>query len=181
MYCINCGAQIPENSKYCPHCGFQQSHNLASIKEKLAEKIIEKEIVRQINEEYQSSINFQFLKKTIGWYLAWVLLHLAFLLIGADSIISGRSDFYPFSEFSDIGDYDIREFLVYTIFPLISLLIISMLITPQAEDKKNKVNSTSNYKSSKVIEEETNSLFIGITLFFGIIIFVIIYLMFIAA
>lgn len=180
MYCINCGAQIPENSKYCPHCGFQQSHNLASIKEKLAEKIIEKEIVRQINEEYQSSMNFQFLKKSIGWYLAWVLLHLAFLLIGADSIISGRSEFYPFSKFSDISDYDIREFLVYTIFPLVCLLIISMVQTPQTKVKQNKVTYPTTYKSPKVIEEESNSLFIGITLFFGIIIFVIIYLMFIA-
>ena len=179
MYCINCGAQIPDNSRFCPHCGFQQSHNLASIKEKLADKIIEKEIVRQINEEYQSSMNFQFLKKSIGWYLAWVLLHLAFLLIGADSIISDGWRFYPFSAVSDISDYDLREFLVYTIFPLISLLIISMVITPQVEDRKNKVNTTANYKSPKVIEEETNS--VGATLFFAVIIIVLIYIMFIAA
>lgn len=180
MYCINCGAQIPENSKYCPHCGFQQSHNLASIKEKLAEKIIEKEIVRQINDEYQSSMNFQFLKKSIGWYLAWVLLHLAFLLIWADNIISDGWRFYPFSESSDITDYDIREFLVYTIFPLISLLIISMVITPPSEDRQNKVNTTANYTSPKVIEEETNSVG-AIFLFFAVIIIVLLYIMFIAA
>ena len=179
MYCIDCGAPIPDNSRFCPHCGFQQSHNLASIKEKLAEKIIEKEIVRQINNEYQSSLNFQFLKKSIGWYLAWVLLHLAFLLIWADNIISDGWRFYPFSESSDITDYDIREFLVYTIFPLVCLLIISMVITPQAEDRKNKVNTTANYKSHKVIEEETNS--VGATLFFAVIIIVLIYIMFIAA
>jgi len=46
--------------------------------------------------------NFQFLKKTISCYLAWVLLHLSFLLFGAYFIISERT------EFSDIGDYEIR-------------------------------------------------------------------------
>ena len=180
MYCIDCGAPIPDNSRFCPHCGFQQSHNLASIKEKLADKIIEKEIVRQINEEYQSSMNFQFLKKSIGWYLAWVLLHLAFLLIGADSIISDGWRFYPFSESSDITDYDIREFLVYTIFPLISLLIISMVITPQAEVKKNKVYSATNQKLPKENEYDgfwTFEFVIALTIigFFLLIIFVTMY------
>jgi uncharacterized membrane protein YvbJ len=171
MYCINCGAQIPENSKYCPHCGFQQSHNLASINEKLAEKIIEKEIVRQINEEYQSSINFQFLKKSIGWYLAWVLLHLAFLLIWADNIISDGWRFYPFSAVSDITDYDIREFLVYTIFPLITLLIISMVQTPKTEVKQNKVTYSTTYKSpEKIFEEKKQKFNIGFTLFVVVII-----------
>ena len=176
MYCINCGAQIPENSRFCPHCGFQQSHNLASIKEKLADKIIEKEIVRQINDEYQSSMNFQFLKKSIGWYLAWVLLHLAFLLIGADSIISDGWRFYPFSNFSDISDYDIREFLVYTIFPLVCLLIISMVQTPQTKVKQNKVTYPNTYKSpEKIFEEKMNKFNIGFTLFV-VVIFVLFYI-----
>jgi hypothetical protein len=205
MYCINCGAQIPENSKFCPHCGYQQSHNIASIKEKLAEKIIEREIVRQINDEYQSSINFQFLKKSIGWYLAWVLLHLAFLLIWADNIISDGSEFYPFSEFSDIGDYDIREFLVYTIFPLVCLLIISMVQTSKTEAKQNKVIDPTTYKSpesivhrpqtdlkqnkvtypntnkspEKIFEEKMNNFNLVFTLIVVIII-VLLYLMFIA-
>jgi hypothetical protein len=173
MYCINCRAQIPENSKFCPHCGFQQSHNLTSNKEKLAEKIIEKEIVRQINEEYQSSMDFQFLKKSIGWYLAWVLLHLAFLLIWADNIISDGSKFYPFSNFSDISDYDIREFLVYTIFPLVCLLIISMVQTPKTEAKQNKVTYPTTYKSPKVIEEEANSFYGSIAILFVIILLII--------
>lgn len=176
MYCIDCGAPIPDNSRFCPHCGFQQSHNLASIKEKLAEKIIEKEIVRQINEEYQSSMNFQFLKKSIGWYLAWVLLHLAFLLIWADNIISDGWRFYPFSESSDITDYDIREFLVYTIFPLVCLLIISMVQTPQTEVKQNKVTYPNTNKSpEKVIKEETNNSDNSIGMIFILIIVIVVY------
>ena len=30
-----------------------------------------------------------FLKKSMGWYLAWVLLHLGLLLIGSDGIFDG--------------------------------------------------------------------------------------------
>ncbi len=40
MYCIECGAQIPENSKFCSHCGKQQTTGESSVKEKIAEKII---------------------------------------------------------------------------------------------------------------------------------------------
>ena len=88
MYCIECGAQIPDNSKFCSHCGKPQNEAEPSIKEKVAEKIIENEIVRQVVEEHKRSLDYQFLKKAMGWYLAWVLLHLGFLLIGADSILS---------------------------------------------------------------------------------------------
>lgn len=33
MYCIECGAQIPDNSKFCPHCGHKQIEGETSLKE----------------------------------------------------------------------------------------------------------------------------------------------------
>ena len=39
MYCIECGAQIPENSKFCSHCGQKQIEGEPSAKEKIAEII----------------------------------------------------------------------------------------------------------------------------------------------
>lgn len=65
----------------------------------------------------------------MGWYLAWVILNLGFLLIGSDGIFTDgykTDDFWPFGD-DDIGEYDIREFLVYTIFPLAILIIWSMV------------------------------------------------------
>src|SRR5690554_2421136 len=117
MYCIECGAQIPDNSKFCSHCDEKQNEGEPSLKEKIAEVIIEKEITRQVVEAHKSSIDYQFLKKAMGWYLAWVLLHLGLLLIAADSIIVigegyGNDRFWPFSERSKAENYDIREFLV---------------------------------------------------------------------
>jgi len=132
MYCIECGAQIPDNSKFCPHCGKKQIEGEPSLREKIAEVIIEKEITRQVIEAHKSSIDKEFLKKTMGWYLAWVLLHLGLLLIAAKTLLpngSYNSDFYPFSDRSQANDYDIREFLVYTIFPLAILVIWSMVRT----------------------------------------------------
>jgi len=131
MYCIECGAQIPDNSKFCSHCGHKQTDGEPSLKEKLAEVIIEKEITRQVVEAHKSSIDYQFLKKAKGWYLAWVLLHLGLLLIGSEGIFDGQNmgsdDFWPFNYKSRVREYDITEFLVYTIFPIVILFIISMV------------------------------------------------------
>lgn|SRR5574344_444097 len=141
MYCIECGAQIPANSKFCSHCGKPQNEAEPSITEKVAEKIIENEIVRQVVEEHKRSLDYQFLKKAMGWYLAWVVLHLGILLIFSDSILGteySRMDrFVPFSERSEIEYYDIREFLVYTIFPLAILVIWSMVRT-QSNTESNE-------------------------------------------
>ena len=143
MYCIECGAQIPENSKFCSHCGQKQTEGEPSLKEKVAEKIIENEIVRQVVEEHKRSLDYQFLKKAMGWYLAWVVLHFGILLIFSDNIL-GTGDyrmdkFVPFSERSKIEHYDIREFLVYTIFPLAILVIWSMVRT-QSNTESNETN-----------------------------------------
>ena len=141
MYCIECGAQIPDNSKFCSHCGHKQNEGEPSLKEKIAEVIIEKEITRQVIEAHNSSIDKEFLKKSMGWYLAWVLLHLGCLLIGSDEIFSEGgyfNDFWPFGK-DDIGDYDFREFLVYTIFPLAILVIWSMVRT-QSNAESDETN-----------------------------------------
>lgn len=145
MYCIECGAQIPDNSKFCSHCGHKQTEGEPSLKQKLAEVIIEKEITRQVVESHKSSIDYQFLKKAMGWYLAWVLLHLGLLLIAADSILgqsihewNNNNNFWPFSERSVVQNYDIREFLVYTIFPLAILFIWSMVRTQTKDDETVK-------------------------------------------
>ena len=142
MYCIECGAQIPENSKFCSHCGKRQIEGEPSVKEKITEKIIETEIVRQAVEEHKKNIDIEFLKNAIGWYLAWVALHLGILLIASDGIFQGSNmgarKFWPFgdrAEFDEIAQYDITEFLVYTVFPLVILIIISLV---RQDEKKEE-------------------------------------------
>lgn len=129
MYCIECGAQIPENSKFCSHCGHKQTEGEPSIKEKVAENIIKTEIVRQVVEERNKTLDYEILKKAMGWYIAWVLLHLGLLLIFSASIFGGdykTDDFWPFGS-ERIREYDFTEFLVYTIFPLGILIVWSMV------------------------------------------------------
>jgi hypothetical protein len=143
MYCIECGAQIPENSKFCSHCGQKQTEGEPSTKEKIAEKIIETEIVRQVVEEHKRNLDYEFLRKAMGWYLAWVVLHLGILLIFSDAIWGGDSyhmdKFVPFSKRSEIEYYDIREFLVYTLFPL-AILIISSMVSAQNTENKSETD-----------------------------------------
>ena len=80
----------------------------------------------------------------MGWYLAWVLLHLGILLIGSDGIFEGNNmgsdNFWPFGDRwagSGASYYDITEFLVYSIFPFAILIIISMVRTQEQNDTKS--------------------------------------------
>jgi hypothetical protein len=137
MFCIECGNSIPENSKFCPHCGKKQKEGEKKLKEIIADAIIEEEIQNKVTQKVNNSIYKEFLIKVIAWYSAWILLHLSFLLIGSDEFFGKKRDrFWPFGD-SDIGYYDIKEFLVYTIFPAAILVIWGMLLTAEDNRKGN--------------------------------------------
>jgi hypothetical protein len=125
MYCIECGTKLPNNSKFCPNCGTKVSNDIPPT---FVEPIHNIEI--PLNETNKPTFDYNFLKKSIGWYSAWVLLQLGLLLIAADEIISDEyinDRFWPFSNNSDVSNYDIREFIVFTIFPLAIIIIWSMI------------------------------------------------------
>ena len=124
MYCTECGTKLPTNSKFCSQCGTKTSNDTPPTFVLPIDNI---EI--PLIESNKSTFDYNFLKKSIGWYSAWVLLQLGLLLIAADEIISDGYDndrFWPFSHNSDVSNYDIREFLVFTIFPFAILIIWSM-------------------------------------------------------
>jgi hypothetical protein len=129
MYCIECGAKLPNNSKFCPNCGTKISNGTPpSFNNEISESMGNVEIPVAVSN--QSNFDYIFFKKAIGWYSAWVLIHLGLLLIAADEIISSQFDndrFWPFSSQSRVENYDIREFLVFTIFPLAIIIIWSMI------------------------------------------------------
>ena len=61
--------------------------------------------------------------KEISSYLIWVAVNL-FVLLALGEPEFGYGDFYPFRGFEYINDYDISEFLAYTIIPLLVILAI---------------------------------------------------------
>ena len=68
----------------------------------------------------------------IIWYCVLVVLHLGLLLIGSDGIfdssnMGGADDFFPFNYKSRVEYYDITEFLVYTLFPLLIMFIVYLV------------------------------------------------------
>lgn len=178
MYCINCGKSIPEFSKFCSHCGLSQTKGESTIKEKIADIIIETEILKQNIEKHHASMNLVFLKKIMGWYLTWVLIHLGLLLIFSDSIFASSnktSPFWPFGEnyrSISLSQYDIREFLVYTLFPLIILLIASWII-PHQKPISNTIpnnNTVVDKKPDEVLQVPKRSDSFRIAAIVGIII-----------
>jgi hypothetical protein len=137
MYCIECGEQILGNSKFCSHCGKQQIEEAPSI----IGEIIENERIKQAVTEHNKSLDYDFLRKAMGWYLAWVVLHLGLLLVGSEAVFTNKfktDDFWPIMDSrrdGGLGEYDIREFLVYTIFPLAILIIWSMIRTQNKKEE----------------------------------------------
>ena len=67
----------------------------------------------------------KFSNKEKGNYLIWVAVNLVFLLALGD-LSFGGGDFYPFDGFNRVDDYDISEFLVYTIAPLLIIFAIKL-------------------------------------------------------
>ncbi len=120
MYCIHCGNPIPDNSKFCPQCG----------KEQIIQKIETRG--QETTPNPLSSFKKTISKTAIIWYCVWVVLHLGLLLIGSDGIFDssnmrGVDDFFPFNYKSDVEEYDITEFLVYTLFPLLIMFIVYLV------------------------------------------------------
>lgn len=130
MYCIDCGAQIPKNSKFCSHCGKQQNEEHPLVKKKNTET----EVIEEVANENKQSLGYQFLQKSMVYYLIWLVLHFGILLIASDGPFNtynmGARKFWPFDNCWGCGIhiYEITEFLVYTISPLIILVIISLII-----------------------------------------------------
>lgn len=63
--------------------------------------------------------------KEISSYLIWIAVNLL-LLLSLGTIKFSNGEFYPFEGFDEIKDYDISEFLVYTIIPLLIIIAIKL-------------------------------------------------------
>lgn len=61
--------------------------------------------------------------KEMRSYLIWVAVNLL-VLLALGTLEFGYRDFYPFGGFEYIDEYDISEFLAYTIVPLLIILAI---------------------------------------------------------
>lgn len=59
--------------------------------------------------------------KETSSYLIWVAVNL-FILLAFGELQFGSTDFYPFEGFDEIRDYDMSEFLAYTLVPFLIIL-----------------------------------------------------------
>ena len=72
---------------------------------------------------------------------AGIQLGLFFTQVGSEAVFTNKfktDDFWPIMDSrrdGGLGEYDIREFLVYTIFPLAILIIWSMIRTQNKKEE----------------------------------------------
>lgn len=139
MYCIHCGNPIPENSKFCSQCGKEQVISKVETKTEVANQ---EGIPNNTLSSFKSTIS----RTALIWYCIWVVLHLGLLLIGSDGIfdssnMDGIDDFFPFNHKSRVKVYDITEFLVYTLFPLLIMFIAYLVKTNKPTNDPSQVGS----------------------------------------
>jgi len=121
MYCVSCGEIIQAESKFCSNCG---AKNLREVN--LLKLILNRLGLVGKREKPDNSLNShglfdRILRKIGGWYLVWILIQLGLLLVKSNSVFGeGKrsSYFWPVDRLSILSDYDIREFIVYTVFPI---------------------------------------------------------------
>ena len=122
MYCVSCGLFIQDESKFCSNCGTKQFGEVNFLK--LILNRLGAVGKRERPDDTLKSLGLfeRILRKASGWYLVWILIQLGLLLIKGNSVFAeGKRSryFWPIDEFSILADYDIREFIVYTVFPVV--------------------------------------------------------------
>lgn len=161
MYCKNCGQSIAENSKFCTHCGTLQRLPEISTKNEISNP--------QTIQILKNIFGFNISKQNIGFYLVWVLLHIILLLTNWKSNDYSSEKIWPFSEYSELKHYDLTEFLLYTVVPLILIIIINLFKEPKKIETENL-----SLKYDMSFERDTTPTIIGV---FIIILYLIFYIL----
>ena len=144
MYCKNCGKEIPNDSRFCQHCGSSQSNNDKTQ--------LERDCGKSASDNYMSNygniINvLSKSKKLIGIYAIWVIINIILYCYGEDRVgnfidLRSKDYFYPFTNvyhpfvdthIFDARFYDITELLFYII-----LLPLVVYFGLQFVKKRNK-------------------------------------------
>jgi len=133
MFCKNCGKQIDDGSKFCRYCGNRQENITKPVNAN--QPIINENTISRLEKIFGISIS----KKIIALYLIWFLINLIIWLINYQ-YNNDKENFWPFSKYSEIEDYDITEFIVYTIIPLIVLFIANLLKSNSILNKVDRSN-----------------------------------------
>lgn len=108
MFCIECGVQIPDHSKFCSQCGVKQTEDEFSINEETNPHNIQSKSLRR---EFKNNFlfDFKFLRDVTVYYVIWVLSHLFILLVFSDWLFSSdyvrESSYYRFWLFMNVKSF----------------------------------------------------------------------------
>lgn len=99
MYCKYCGKEIADDSKFCSNCG----------------NALEGKTTKALLLKFYKLYGKAHLPKTLSYiYGLWVSLNFSLLLI-SDNDSSSYQHFYPIRGIGEVDDYDIREFIFYSL------------------------------------------------------------------
>ena len=119
MFCKNCGQSIVDHSRFCCHCGTLQQMPITTVN---PEHIVNPRTIHKLERVFGINIS----KEIVGYYLVWFSLHLILLLVHWEVNEYANARFWPFSEHARLEHYDLSEFLLYILIPLIILVVLNL-------------------------------------------------------
>jgi uncharacterized membrane protein YvbJ len=124
MYCINCGSENKETSKFCLTCGSK----LISPND-----LIERNVFYQLF-DYFLSFTIEKQRFVLGVYFIWIFIHFSILCVFSYQI-EASNQFWPFIGDNyqiyekPINSYGFSEFFFYCLSPFFIYLIITSFKT----------------------------------------------------
>ena len=164
MYCKNCGEKIEDNSRFCAFCGTLQK--IPNTNPSLnTQQFVDYNTINKIETLFGVKLS----KKIVGIFLLWVLLQLILLLTNWNNSSYASDKIWPFSNYSEMKHYDFTEFLLYTIVPILILIIINLFKEPKEKEPENL-----SLKYDMSFDKDTTPTIIGV---FIVILYLIFYIL----
>jgi hypothetical protein len=71
-------------------------------------------------------------KKLLGIYTLWITLHFIIFVFSSNG---SKHEFWPLTDYSLMDSYDITEFLIYSICPILLIIAINLISSSKDENK----------------------------------------------
>ena len=75
-------------------------------------------------------------RKILGYFIGWAFIHLVFLSLGWSG--KKHDDFWPFGFYGLIESYDMSEFLVYVLGPIVIFYVLFLIFNANLEERIDK-------------------------------------------
>ena len=71
-------------------------------------------------------------KKLLGFYTLWITMHFIIFVFSTNGV---KKEFWPLTDYTLMSSYDITEFIIYSICPMLLIISINLISSSNHENK----------------------------------------------